>query len=60
MGVAKVTRGGGVLALQALKKSAVPNETALYVSLGIEIEDYSDAQSKLSREHLPKRSTQKP
>ena len=30
------------------------------VSLGIEIENYFDAQSKLSREHLPKRSTQKP
>lgn len=36
------------------------SEPHLVVSLGIEIENYFDAQSKLSREHLPKRSTQKP
>ena len=43
-----------------VKKGAAPIGTAPFVSLGTEIEAYLGAQSKLSREHLPKRLTQKP
>ena len=42
------------------KKERFRLEPLLVVSLGTEIEAYLGAQSKLSREHLPKRLTQKP